>query len=50
MTKLKMEWVYNASYSPNYNPIEGVISVAKSSIKKKRLRALVLNEKIDMER
>ena len=34
--QLKIPLIYNASYSPNYNPIEGVIGLAKAYIKQKR--------------
>lgn len=48
-SRLKFEAIFNAAYSPNFNPIEGVIGVAKREIKKERLRALALNSAIDLE-
>ena len=43
MDELGIKYIFNAAYSPNYNPIEGVISVGKGKVKKVRLRALALN-------
>ena len=37
MVELKIPRILNASYSPNFNPIETIFSVFKSGIKKKRL-------------
>ena len=34
MDILEMKPIYNVSYSPDYNPIEGVIGLAKIQIKK----------------
>ena len=48
MEKLDMIPIYNASYSPDYNPIEGVIGLAKNHIKRERLRAIVLGTKLDL--
>ena len=48
MKKLKFEHVYNAAYSPDYNPIEIAIGEAKLKIKKARLRAVAFNEDIDL--
>jgi hypothetical protein len=49
LRELDIRWIFNAAYSPNFNPIEGVISVGKGAIKKKRLNALARNEAINME-
>ena len=32
-SQLQIPIIFNASYSPNYNPIEGVIGLAKGYIK-----------------
>ena len=37
MKVLRIRPIYNASYSPDFNPIEGVFSIVKSKIKKWRL-------------
>ena len=34
--KLQLMLIFNASYSPDYNPIEGVIGLAKDYIRRKR--------------
>lgn len=44
LAKQRIEMVLNAAYSPDYNPIEGAIGVAKAAIKKERLRRVLLNE------
>ena len=38
MKFLGFEVVYNASYSPEYNPIETIFSIVKRKIKNERLR------------
>ena len=38
MEELGMRCIFNAAYSPDYNPIEGVFSVAKRKIKQERLK------------
>ena len=48
LEELDIKVVKNAAYSPNYNPVEGAISVCKKSIKKKRLRSQILNRPIDL--
>jgi transposase len=47
--ELDIVTIFNAAYSPNFNPCEGAISVCKNSIKKARLRALALNLDADVE-
>ena len=34
--KLQIRLIYNASYSPDYNAVEGVIGLAKDHIKRQR--------------
>ena len=41
---LGIELIFNAAYSPDYNPIERVFSQAKLLIKKERLRAIRNNK------
>ena len=48
MRQLKFEHIYNASYSPDYNPIENAIGMAKLEIKRARLRAVAANKHIDL--
>ena len=38
--ELKIPLILNASYSPNFNPIEGVIGLAKKNIKRRRWQSL----------
>lgn len=46
--QLKIKMIYNAPYSPDYNPIEGVIGVAKQKIKHRRWNAYQNGEEIDL--
>ena len=39
----------NASYSPDFNPIEGVFSVTKNFVKRERLKAIVQKKQIKLE-
>jgi hypothetical protein len=50
MRELDIKWMFNSSYSPNFQPIEGAFSVTKTLIKRERLRALAFNQDIDMEK
>ena len=43
-----MKWIFNASYCPDFNPIEGVIGLAKNKIKKVRLHSFVNAAEIDL--
>ena len=47
--RLGIELIFNAAYSPNYNPIEGVFSLTKREIKGARLRAILNGQEIDDE-
>jgi hypothetical protein len=42
--------IFNAAYSPNFQPVEGAISVVKRHIKKARFRALALNIQADVDK
>ena len=42
-----VELVFNAAYSPDYNPIERVFSLVKRSIKKQRLNAIMNERPLD---
>ena len=48
MDELGFAYIFAPAYSPQYNPIEGVFSVAKGYIKKRRLEAIVNEYEIDM--
>ena len=49
MSALKFKWIFNASYSPDLNPIEGVIGITKNCIKRERLKALVKGHDAEIE-
>ena len=40
--------ILNASYSPNFNPIEGVIGLIKNNIKRQRVNAIAQGHFIDL--
>ena len=44
-----MRCIFNAPYSPDYNPIEGVFSVAKRKIKQERLKDIMSKRKRELE-
>ena len=46
---LGMRCIFNAPYSPDYNPIEGVFSVAKRKIKQERLKDIMSKRKRELE-
>ena len=48
MTFLKIEAVYNVSYSPEFNLIETVFSLVKRNIKTERLKLIIKNEEEDL--
>ena len=48
LIKLGMKVVFNASYSPDLNPIEGVFTVVKNTIKKEKLAHIVSGRQIDI--
>ena len=41
--------LFNAPYSPNFNPIEGVIGMTKMSIKRERWNALKMGRELDLD-
>ena len=43
-----VELIFNVSYSPLFNPIEGVFSVVKAAYKKKKLSTLVNGRPFNM--
>jgi capsule polysaccharide modification protein KpsS len=50
MRELDIKWMFNASYSPDFNCVEGAIGLTKTLIKRERLRALALNQPIDLDK
>ena len=46
---LDIELIYNAPYSPEYNPIENVFSKVKNIYKNRKLQALVRDEQWEMK-
>ena len=44
MEELGIRYLFNASYSPDYNPVERGIGLVKGYVKKKRLTAIVKDE------
>ena len=50
MDELSIAYVYSPIYSPEYNGIESVFSIAKKQIKRKRLRAIMNEEEIDLKK
>ena len=46
--ELQIPIILNASYSPDFNPIEGVIGLAKAQIKRERWRALQNGSQINL--
>ena len=50
LEELGIPCIFSPVYSPDFNPIESVFSIAKGHIKKERLRAVVHNQKIDLKK
>ena len=50
LEELSIGVVFCPVYSPDLNPIENIFSMAKDSIKKDRLRAIVNEEEIDLNK
>ena len=48
MDELGFKRILNASYCPNFNPIEGAIGICKNYIKRKRLNQILNEEKQDL--
>ena len=47
MRQLKINYIYNVPYSPDYNPIEAIFSKVKQIYKKRRLNKLANKSKFD---
>ena len=50
LDELGIPYIYSPVYSPDYNGIESVFSIAKRYIKKERLRAIINEEQIDLKK
>ena len=48
MDELSIAYIYSPIYSPDYNPIEYVFSMAKRQIKMERLKAIMNEEEVDL--
>ena len=49
LDELGIAYIYSPVYSPDFNGIESVFSIAKRYIKYKRLRAITNGEEIDLK-
>ena len=47
LDEMSIPYIYSPIYSPDFNGIETVFSIAKGYIKKQRLRAIVMEEEIN---
>ena len=41
MNEMSIAYIFGPPYSPDYNPIESVFSIAKRELKRKRLEAII---------
>ena len=48
MDELSIAYVFSPVYSPDYNPVEYVFSIAKRDIKERWLKAIVNEEQFDL--
>lgn len=48
MADLKIKPIFNSPYSPDYNPVEGVIGIGKRKIKMTRLNSIITDQSIDL--
>ena len=49
LDELNIAYIYSPIYSPDFNGIESVFSIAKRYIKQERLRAVMLENEIDLK-
>ena len=49
MRQLKIEWIWNVPYSPDFQPIETVFSWVKRRFKQDKLRCLAAEEPFDQK-
>ncbi len=50
LDEMSIPYIFSPIYSPDFNGIETVFSIAKGYIKKQRLRAIMMEEKIDLKK
>lgn len=50
LEEMSIPYIFSPIYSPDFNGIETVFSIAKGYIKKQRLRAIILEEQIDLKK
>ena len=50
MEFLNIRYVYNAAYSPEFNPIEFVFGLVKRNVKTRRLQHFIKNEVEDINK
>ena len=48
MDELGLAYIFGPAYSPDFNPVETIFSIAKSYIKKRRLSAVIGGYEIDL--
>ena len=48
MDELSIKYIFNPIYSPDFNPIETIFSIAKGKVKRKRLEAIIKEEKVNV--
>ena len=48
MDELGIAYVFSPIYSPDYNPVEYVFSMAKKKIKERRLEKILMEEEINL--
>ena len=49
LEELSIKCVFNSVYSPDFNPIENIFSVASHMIKRKRLDAIMVGVKLNLD-
>ena len=50
MDEMGIAYVFSPPYSPDYNPIEWVFSMAKRELKSKRLKAVLHGQTFDIKK
>jgi len=50
LDEMSIPYIYSPIYSPDFNGIESVFSIAKKYIKRERLRAIMKEEEIDLKK
>ena len=50
MTEMSIPYIFGPPYSPDYNPIELVFSIAKRELKINRLRAILNGQRFNIKK